>query len=229
MSHPPPTRGTFDKGIAMSTTLVGVFDTAGEAQEASSKLANAGIEQSAIRLSGGVPASGRPQAQERSLPGEKPGAISRFFSDLFGTHDDAATYTEAVQRGNVVLSFEVANEERVEEFSDILKDCGAVDVDERVEQWRADGYLAPTATKVQAGAQAMPRSGSVRIHRSGVHQAIADEQAMQGTGDGRDYVRRTEADVEESDDAPPLRNAYFGAERRYNTNPYSGAERRAAA
>lgn len=213
----------------MSTTLVGVFDTAGEAQEASSRLAIAGIGQSAIRLSQGDPASDGPPTQEPAAPQEKPGAISRFFSDLFGTNDDAATYTEAVQRGHVVVSFEVSDDERVEDFIDILKDCGAVDVDERVEQWKADGYLPPAGTQVQAGAQAMPRSGGVRIHRSGVHQAIADERAMLGTGGGRDYVRRTEADVEDTDNAPPLRNAYLGAERRYNTNAYSGAERRVAA
>ena len=51
---------------------------------------------------------------------------------------------------------------------------------------------------------------------------------MQGTGGGRDYVRHAGGDFEDTDAAPPLRNAYLGAERRYNTHPYSGAERRAA-
>ena len=35
---------------------------------------------------------------------------------------------------------QVADESRVDVISDLLEDCGAVDVDERVESWKATGY-----------------------------------------------------------------------------------------
>lgn len=125
----------------MSSTLVGVFDKASEAQEAYTKLVNAGIDKESMRLSGGDAPSSARTVQDSSKPDAKPGAISRFFSDLFDMNDDAATYTEAVQRGHIVLTVTIADEQRIEEVCDILENCGAIDVDERVEQWKADGYV----------------------------------------------------------------------------------------
>lgn len=139
----------------MSITLVGVFDEYSQAQTACRKLEQWGIDKNAIQVSGGEPDASMPPARSSDEPPEKQGAISRFFSELFGDSEkeDAANYSEAVRRGSSVVTVNITDEDRVDEISDILEDCGAVDVDERVQDWKASGYT-PAAT---AGATAMPR------------------------------------------------------------------------
>jgi stress response protein YsnF len=136
-----------------STTLVGVFDDYSQAQQASRKLEDAGIARQSIQVSGGQPASSSPASQSGIEPEEHQGAISRFFSKLFGSDDEpeAAHYSEAVRRGNAVVTVSAADEDRIDEIAGILEDCGAVDIDERVEQWKASGYMPP-ATGPTAGA-----------------------------------------------------------------------------
>ena len=58
-----------------------------------------------------------------------------------------------MRRGNAVLSVTLANEARADEISELLEECGAVDVDERAEQWKASGYVPPVS------AATMPRDG----------------------------------------------------------------------
>ncbi len=163
----------------MSSTLVGVFDRSSQAQAAYSKLAAAGIDKQSMRLSGGEFDSDARLAQDSTEDSEKPGAISRFFSDLFGMNDDAATYTEAVQRGHVVLTVSLADQQRSEEVNDILEDCGAVDVDERVEQWKADGYVPQRSLLPDEGMgrPAQRYAGAERRFNSGAGYAGAERRA----------------------------------------------------
>lgn len=131
----------------MSTTLVGLFDTRAEAQAACSKLEAAGIDKKLMRVSHDEAASILASAKPSAQPEKEQGAIRRFFAELFGDSDQesAAHFSEAVRRGNAVLTVHVANEARADAISDLMEDCGAVDVDERVEAWIADGYAAPIA------------------------------------------------------------------------------------
>lgn len=135
-----------------STTLVGVFDEFSEAQEASRKLEGAGIPRQSIQVNVSQPGSTPLASRASGEPEEHEGAISRFFSNLFGSNDesDAAHYAEAVRRGSAVVTVSVADGDRVDEIAALLEDCGAVDVDERVEQWKASGYMPPADTKPKA-------------------------------------------------------------------------------
>lgn len=85
----------------MSTTLVGVFDNPQQANKACRALGAAGIDRSAIRMS----------------------------SDELAADTDAATYFEAAQRGHVVMTVHLVDGDRANEISDLLEDCGAIDVD----------------------------------------------------------------------------------------------------
>lgn len=129
----------------MASILVAVFENSGDAQAASKKLVLAGVDNEAIRLSGRESdTAAADTVHDSSDAGDKPGAISRFFSDIFGTADNAATYADAVERGNVVLTVKLGDAQRVDELSAILENGGALEVDERVEPLQADG-MAPRA------------------------------------------------------------------------------------
>lgn len=128
------------------TTLVGIFDDETQARQARQRLQQAGVPEQSIRINAGTPE--RSATTSSTQPREEEGSISRFFSDLFGTNDapDARNYDEAVRRGNVVLTVQLADGSRVEAISDLLEDSGAVDVDECVESWKSTGY-EPTSAR----------------------------------------------------------------------------------
>jgi hypothetical protein len=62
---------------------------------------------------------------------------------LFGLgrdEEETGHYAEAVRRGSTALTVSLDEDSRVNEVSDIMNECGAIDVDERVERWKAAGY-----------------------------------------------------------------------------------------
>ena len=135
-------------------TVVGVFDTPGEAQDASEVLLDSGFDASEVRLQSNpaAQASDTVTTTDRTITGtgtnprhEDEGfmaGIGRFFSDLFSSDDTehAGHYSEAVRRGSTVVTVTVTEPGRVEEVRSILAAAGAVDIDKRSESWREEGY-----------------------------------------------------------------------------------------
>lgn len=119
-----------------------------------------------------------------------PGTHRRgFFAEFFGLGDADETpghYAEAVRRGGTVLTVDVVDDERIADVIERMENCGAIDIDERVEKWRAAGYSghdasAPAYTPEQVQAERgqvlgvveedlkvgkrTVESGRVRVHR----------------------------------------------------------------
>jgi uncharacterized protein (TIGR02271 family) len=202
----------------MSSTLVAVFDEYSEAQKAYSKLQAAGIDKQLIQINGEDAGIAAQPATQGSDPDDRPGPISRFFSDLFGTSDasDATNYSEAMRRGNTVLTVTVADDSQAGEISDILDQCGAIDVDERAQQWQSSGAM-PTSSAVMPAASkqqtAMPgagdndtlkvvaedlkvgtrtvKKGNVRIHSRLVETPVEEQVALR---DERASIERVKVD-----------------------------------
>ena len=154
-------------------TVVGVFDTMNDAENARDALLDNGFETSEVRL------QSNPAAQDgdtltttdRTITGASQGnagdegfmaGIGRFFGDLFGSDDKehAGHYSEAVRRGSTVVAVTVPDQSRVEEVRSILTACGAVDIDKRTENWRQDGYSGfdPASQPYEADQIATERS-----------------------------------------------------------------------
>jgi stress response protein YsnF len=87
----------------------------------------------------------------------KPAERGTFFARLFGIDDQvdnrqesphaehAHTYDEAVRRGSTVVVVDAQDEAQADSASGVLHECGAIDVDERSRQWRAQGWQPPAA------------------------------------------------------------------------------------
>jgi uncharacterized protein (TIGR02271 family) len=194
----------------MSSTLVAVFDEYSEAQAAYSKLQAAGIDKQSIQLNGEDASLAAPSAQ-RTDPDDRPGPISRFFSDLFGTSDasDTANYSEAMRRGNTVLTVMVANDDQVGEIADILDKCGAIDVDERAQQWQSSSAMPAAAGQQMAIPDAgdndtlkviaedmkvgtrTVRKGNVRVHSRVVETPVEEQVSLR---DERATIERVKVD-----------------------------------
>ena len=208
----------------MSTTLVAVFNQHSDARDASRKLQSAGIEMQSIRLNGGD--SGVDQVQTRTDNDEEPGAISRFFSDLFGSNDDksdATRYTDAANRRSFVLTVSVMDEGRVEEISDLLDECGAIDADGRAQHDAQSGAMpvrrqalaatgATDATnddtlkvveeKLEVGTQTVQK-GNVRVHRRMIETPVEEQVTLR---DERATIDR--AKVDRPATAAEMQNAF---------------------
>lgn len=125
----------------MASTVVGVFDEYRDAQRACEKLESMGIDLQNIQVNSS--ASGESAPSFTSSHQEHEGGIRGFFARLFGSDDADETtghYSEAVRRGSAVVTVNLSDESKVDSVSDVLEECGAIDVDERVRQWQASGY-----------------------------------------------------------------------------------------
>jgi hypothetical protein len=70
-------------------------------------------------------------------------SIGHFFNSLFGKDHPAGhaeTYSEVVRRGSSVVVVDAPNQEEAERAVAAMHECGAIDVDERANKWRADGW-----------------------------------------------------------------------------------------
>lgn len=127
----------------MAIALVGIFDKAEEAQEARRKLAKEGIDDNMIQVtSSAMTASSTPPPKSEDHRG--------FFAKLFGQNEpDEQTghYAEAVRRGSSVVTVHLADDSKAHKLTGILEHCGAIDVNQRVDAWKAHGYQGynPTA------------------------------------------------------------------------------------
>jgi len=119
----------------MMGTVIGIFDDYHEALRARESLLDAGIQAESLQIS--PRRRGEEGAQRDAQPDHR-----GFFARLFGLGRDEETghYAEAVRRGSTALTVSLDDDSRVDEVSDIMNECGAIDVNERVERWKAAGY-----------------------------------------------------------------------------------------
>lgn len=136
----------------MNQTVVGIFNTAAEAQAASQKLAAAGFSMEHIdvannRYAGGAQGADRDPSDYRNTSGtvtegaadaagRAGDSISNFFSNLFGgdDSDDARRYSHVARQSGSVVTVHCHSAENARKAAEILDDAGAIDVDERASQ-----------------------------------------------------------------------------------------------
>lgn len=207
----------------MAITLVGIFDSIDEAQEARRQLLQEGIDESMVRLT----SSDQPSMQATTRTTEH---HRGFFARLFGLDepdDTVGDYAEAVRRGSTVVSVKLADENRAGRVRSLLEESGAIDVDRRVEQWRAAGYTAfdPMAMpytpsqaleeretfkvmkeELKVGKRAV-ESAAVRIHRRMTETPVSEQVRLR---EERAVVDRRPVDREAT---PAEREAFGKADR----------------
>lgn len=168
-------------------TLVASFDSRGAAENAVQALLSAGFDRDHIHLHANGSAS-------EADTGKSKGFWDTI-TDFFMPDEDRSAYDESVRRGGATLVIS-AEEARVDQAADILEHNGAIDMDERENTWRNEGW-APGAAAASAGA----------TPSGGLHDAeaipLAEEQLRVGkrqVSEGRVRVRSyvVETPVEEN-------------------------------
>lgn len=127
----------------MRHTVIGVFDTFAQAEDARAALIVAGFPRSDIELEANpkrddaAAQSDMPDAVTHQEPGVLAN-IERFFSMLFGGRDqppEVAHYSEAVRRGAILVAVDTPSVEQADVARATLSSQGAIDIDERAASW----------------------------------------------------------------------------------------------
>ncbi|WP_426167386.1 YsnF/AvaK domain-containing protein [Sandarakinorhabdus sp. DWP1-3-1] len=121
-------------------TLTAMFDSRSDAESARDRLATAGISNDDVTILdqgsiGGV--AGHETHEHRSMWED--------FKALF--RDDEDRYAEGLRRGGYLLTARVDDAE-VDRAIDILDDEGTVDLDQRTDAWRSEGWTGGSAAGV---------------------------------------------------------------------------------
>ena len=125
-------------------TVTAFFDGESDANTAVKFFHNAGIDKAAVRL-----VEGRGGALEESAHAEVHKGFLQSLSDFFMSDEDRHSYAEGLSRGGYLVTVTGLDDTTYNDAVDILDREGAVNFDEREEEWRAKGW-APYAAKPTA-------------------------------------------------------------------------------
>ena len=128
-------------------TIIAAFDDRASAQRAVNRLTHGGFSDDAIHLQSGYDETqsldddGRPSTAESSNGFFY--EVGNFFGSLFSDAEDKSkseNYAEAIRRGSTVVVVDAATDADVDKAKALLHEAGAVDIDERAEGWKRDGW-----------------------------------------------------------------------------------------
>jgi uncharacterized protein (TIGR02271 family) len=157
-------------------TVISAFDDRQTAQRAVDHLTEAGFSRSDVHLEErpGRGDAGSTTTTTTDIAGNENedrgmlASIGHFFGSLFGDDDaeHAGQYSEAVRRGSSVVVVDARDEDQAERARDIMERLGAINMDERVEQWRSTGWTGYDKAEAQAGREQATVTGRASATQS---------------------------------------------------------------
>lgn len=221
------------RSFTMAHTLIACFDSDDHARHARDRLVAEGADAGSIHLrreSAATDATSSASDASGSYDTDS-GGLSSWFRSIFGMrdeHDEVRTHREAMRRGGTLLTLETADETRIDRYSELLRDSGAVDLETRAAQWRSEGWdggTAATGTITATAASATTDDAATRT------VPVIEEELAIGTrvvqrGGVRVFTRLVETPVEEQ---VRLREEHAEVRRRPVGRPATEADLAAAA
>ena len=169
-----------------------------------------------------------------AVTGAAIGGLVGAFTSVGVPEEDAYNYNEAVRRGGILLAVR-AQDEQAQRVAEILGEDGAVNIDERVDQYRSEGYVpgaataattvaATTATAATMNTTAPTTTQTVNAQGETVlpvmEESIALGKRQVQSGGVRVYSHVTETPVQESIN---LREEHVTVERHAVNRPVDAA------
>ncbi len=170
----------------MAQTVIGIFDYTSEAQEAVNYLVNNGFSRSDIDLSSRGAQTEGTSTTTTDYDDDSNSGVGGFFSNLFGTSDEADKYTKVGSIGSIV-TVHAKSAQEAESAAKILDNYGAIDVNERAAQYNSTGTgisdslktndadsIKIIEEKMQVGKREV-ETGGVRLRSRIVEQAVSED------------------------------------------------------
>ncbi|MEZ0167896.1 YsnF/AvaK domain-containing protein [Microvirga sp. TS319] len=169
------------------------FDSRSDAEQAIERLTAAGVSRDSIRF---MPGDERDPVDNDA--GSSARTESRGFWDSLGDwflpDEDRGTFAEGLRRGGYLLSVE-ASDAQYERVLDILDDEGTIDIDERADTWRSEGWTGTSGSStsdVLSGSTANLTTGDAAT-ASGIASGTADRSTAAGATRFSDDLAATDA------------------------------------
>lgn len=135
-----------------SRIITAMFDSMEDALEAVERLRSAGLPEGSVRMTGA-----RETGQTTETTEESKGFFE-MLGDMFFPSDDREVYAEGLSRGGYLVTASDVPASLYDMAVDILDDEGAIDIDERSESWRSEGWtgtgsVSATSDQYQSDAE----------------------------------------------------------------------------
>lgn len=233
----------------MENTVIGVYDSYAQAQNAMNDLLSAGFPPNDVQLNPDTESESAGIASDSARESDEGSGIGHFFRSLFGMEEHrehADVYSEAVRRGSCVLTAHAASDEQRNLAADIMNRYDPIDIDERTTQWKSEGWtsyneaaprysagdaekergLYAQGTQSTASTQAQPDNTARARGAEETRIPIVEEELKVGKrtvqrGGVRIYQHMTEKPVHES---VPLREEHINVERHAMDKPATEAD-----
>jgi uncharacterized protein (TIGR02271 family) len=208
--------------LSMKQTVVGLFESDADARRAMQMLTARGTDPNHVEITHAQEQAGAGTGEQADT-----GMVNRvrnFFSGMFGPQDEPEVghYAEALRRGGAVLKVDVDDDAQIEGVRDAFTTAGAVDIDQRIESWRAQGWgdgeaatvkssLASTETAVDGPEDVIPV----------LQEELSVGKRRVSTGGLRVYARTVETPVTED---VQLRTEHAEVQRRVVDRPATTAD-----
>jgi len=177
----------------MAQTVIGIFDNASEAQQALQQLVSSGFSEDRIDISTANNGTGNTTTGS-TTDNYDDDSFSGFFRSLFDSNDDVDRYTTVGRRGTVITVHAQSMQE-AERAADILDNNGAVDIDERAQQF--GGTTSNTGTTGTVGTSDFSDQNSNQSIKI-IEEELQVGKRVVETGGARLRSRIIEKPVEES-------------------------------
>ena len=179
-------------------SVIATFDDPTTAKAAVESLIEDGFAAQSVHLQASATTSTTLDAHGRAVRGGDRGflaGVGSFFSNLFESDDskDAGNYAEAVKRGSSVVIVDAKDDEEVAKATDVMDEMGAVDVEERAESWKAQGWTGFDASASYTDDDAAFANQSVPV----VQEELAVGKRTVNVGGLRVIKRMSEKPVSE--------------------------------
>ncbi|MBJ3783087.1 YsnF/AvaK domain-containing protein [Devosia sediminis] len=137
-------------------TLSALFDSQSEANRAVDRLVDAGIHRDSVRI---VPGNESDAAVENRA--EQHQGFFAALSDFFFPDEDRYSYAEGLSRGGYLVVVDNLAASQHDVAVDILDDEGSIDLDQREESWRSEGWAGYSSESVSGYGSSSTRSSSL--------------------------------------------------------------------
>ncbi|GEO17712.1 hypothetical protein MAE02_54080 [Microvirga aerophila] len=156
------------------------FDSRSDAEDAIERLVGAGVPRDSVRF---MPGDERDPSDTARTPSRtESSGFWDSLGDWFLPDEDRGTYAEGLRRGGYLISVS-ATDEQYERVIDILDDEGTIDLDERAESWRSEGWSGTPTADVLTGATANLATGDAGT-TSGSERATVQPGSVPPAGTG---------------------------------------------
>ena len=172
----------------MKHTVIALFDRPEQARKAADAVSMHGFGAASVHV--GEPSAAEPHAADPlpaavAIEGGPGTGLMHRLAVLFGVDDEphVGHYAEAVRRGGTVVQVDADGEAQAATARDALLALGAVNIDDRVEEWRRTGWegaggtgtveTAVAARTVTAAGSEGAARGAGLVHGVAVHRQEA--------------------------------------------------------